>query len=91
MSKNLTITFEEYQAQKLILDAAVDASSKALQVFPSGAGGLTPDDIKLSPEFQAAKREFAIAFDAIRKFNATIPKAFMQRASVIRRAARTQP
>ena len=47
----------------------VDAASAALKTFAKGAMGLTPDAIKASPEYQAAKREYVAAFAALRLRN----------------------
>lgn len=53
------------------LRADVDRTSAALQVFPRGPMGLTPDSVKGSAEYCAAKLEFDRAFAALRKFNTT--------------------
>lgn len=51
------------------LEAEVKAASLALKQFPKGALGLTSDAIKATPEYQAAKRRYALAFAALRCFN----------------------
>jgi hypothetical protein len=52
----------------------VDAASTALKTFAKGAMGLTPDAIKASSEYQAAKREYAAAFAALRLRNSVRAK-----------------
>lgn len=47
----------------------MDVASAALKVFPRAANGLTPDAVKFSPEYRAAKAEFDRAFAAVRAFN----------------------
>jgi hypothetical protein len=50
-------------------EAAVKQASQALKQFPRGPMGLTPDEVKFSPEYQAAKRTYWIAFKRLRQFN----------------------
>jgi hypothetical protein len=84
----MDISFEDYQAQSLVLKEAVDRTSESLQVFPRGNMGITPDDVRISDEFKAAKRDYSLAFNALRVFNGSMPKDYMKRAAVIRRASR---
>ena len=70
------------------LNAQVDATSAAMQQFPTGAMGLTPDAVKFSVEFKAADAAFQRAFRMLQDFNKNSPKAFKRRASVERRARR---
>jgi hypothetical protein len=58
------------------LDRAMAAATQALAKFPKGAMGLTPDEVKRTPEWQAAFQESNRALQAIRKFNATYTKTF---------------
>ena len=51
-------------------EAEVARLSKQLQTFPRGATGLTPDDVKASPEFKAVKTAYAKAFEKLRQWNA---------------------
>ena len=44
-------------------------AGKALKQFPKGPTGLTPDTVKLSPEYRAAKLRYDKAFAALRAFN----------------------
>ena len=77
------------QAEKL--ERATAEASAALQEFPRGPLGLTPDDVKASPEWKAAHRNFEVAFQAQRKFNGTYTKTFaeeLRHERNVRRAAR---
>jgi hypothetical protein len=68
-----------------------DKYSAILQSFPRGDMGLTPDAVKFSPEFQAAKQAYDRAARAIRDLNGTYAKSFAKeiRADIeARRAAR---
>ena len=47
----------------------MNETSAKLQEFPRGPLGLTPDDVKASPEWQTAYRNFNTAFQALRNFN----------------------
>lgn len=51
------------------LEAEVRAAGAALKSFPKGAMGLTPDAVKASPEWKAAKNRYDRAFAALRAFN----------------------
>lgn len=70
---------EDYVAareQAEILNLAVNETSAKMQEFPRGPLGLTPDDVKATPEWQTAYRNFNTAFEALRKFNGTYVEAF---------------
>ena len=60
---------EAIEAARQKLRADVDRTSAAMQVFPRSALGTTPDSVKASPEFKAAKKAFELAFAALRGFN----------------------
>lgn len=62
-----------HKAAKNALYAEMKAASKVLKAIPgvnSGPNGLTPDSVKQSPEFRAAKAACDRAFQAVRSFNA---------------------
>ena len=62
------------------LRSEVERASAAMQVFPrTGPMGMTPDSVKSSPEFKAAKLAFDRAFAALRNFN-TVYKPARKRA-----------
>ena len=56
----------------------VSAAGAVLKAFPKGPMGLTPDAVKVSTEFRAAKARYAAAFDALRAINAMISKRFVK-------------
>jgi hypothetical protein len=60
------------------LDEAMHVANEALQKFPKGPLGLTPDAVKRSPEWLTASRNFTFAFQALRRFNRTYTKTFAE-------------
>lgn len=68
--------FDSALAEKLRLEAECETLSRAMQRFPRGSMGLTPDHVKASPEFQQAKRVFDASFRRLRDFNALFLKKF---------------
>jgi hypothetical protein len=60
------------------LEQAVSETSLALQRFPKGPMGLTPDEVKRSPEWLTAYRNFNFAFQAARKHSRTYTKSFAE-------------
>lgn len=70
------MTFEEAvrEEARKILEGEWKRAGKALKVFPKGPMGLTPDEVKVSPEFRAAKSAYDKAFEALRRFNAANPR-----------------
>lgn len=82
----MMMTFDEYLTKVTILDEAVNNASQALQKFPRGEMGLTPDDVKASSEFKAAKNTYDRAFRALRTFNASVPAKFKRERSRLRRS-----
>ena len=70
--------FEEAKAERDLLEKEANAASEALQVFPRGAMGLTPDAVTATPEYQAAKARFQKAFARQREFNAVFTKRFVK-------------
>lgn len=87
----MTMTYQIFAATTATLQSEADAASKALQTFPRGPMGLTPDSVKFSPEFRAAKAAYDRAEAALRAFNGKHAKSFAKeiRAAVTaRREAR---
>lgn len=68
--------FTEVRQIQNELRALTDAASLALKLFPKGDFGLTPDSVKFSPEYKAAKSAFDCAFQKERKFNQLVNKHF---------------
>ena len=79
--RTLSVRAQEttYEEAKKVVNAA-EAESKAagdvLDTFPKLANGLTPDAIKLSPEYRAAKTRFNAAFAHLRRVNAWFVENF---------------
>lgn len=68
--------FEDAKAEHAQIEQEVDAASDALQVFPRGPMGLTPDAVTATPEYRAAKTRYAKAFARQRAFNEVFTKKF---------------
>lgn len=68
--------YPEALARRDALELAVSQCGSALKAFPRGAMGLTPDAIKSSPEFRAAKEAYNRAFAELRAFNADFVKRY---------------
>ncbi len=58
------------------LENEVSQASLELRKFPRTANGLTPDEVKFTPEFQESKAKFNAAFQSLRNFNASFTKNF---------------
>jgi len=63
------------------LEQDVDRFSKELKKFPKGPTGMTPDATKATPEWQAAKRNYDTAFQALRNYNSKHTAADLGRCS----------
>lgn len=80
------MTYAEAKAKFDEFNAAVERASKALQVFPKGPMGLTPDDVKALPEWRAARVTYANASTQCRDFTRFFLKAFGKEYRAERRA-----
>lgn len=69
-------TYEQAKAYQDMLYSALDRANSALQAFPKGALGLTPDSVKASAEFKQANARYQAAFQAVRSFNAWFTKQY---------------
>ena len=67
-------TYIEAKARQSALEADVAMAQVLLATFPKGPMNLTPDAVRATPEFQAAKRQFDRAFQRLRAFNARFVK-----------------
>jgi hypothetical protein len=79
------------KAARAILENEVTLASREFQAIPgigSGPMGLTPDAIKASPEYCAAKKRFDLGFAALRHFNQTFVKTYAAEIRAERRAKR---
>lgn len=71
--------YQEAKARRADLDTAARTTGEALRAFPgagSGPMGLTPDAVKFSPQYKAAKLAYVQAFAALRDFNHWFTKTF---------------
>lgn len=85
------MTFEQFQHESERLRSAMYAASAALNAIPgisSGPNGLTPDTVKASQEYRAARRAFDCALRALQSFNARHLKRFKHELALDRQARR---
>ena len=71
-------------ADRLWRDTTV--AGLALQAFPKLADGRTPDDVKVTPGFRAARSAYESAHQALRAFNEHYTVAFAAELRAERRA-----
>jgi hypothetical protein len=65
------------------IEADVKKAEDALDTFPRGPTGLTPDHVKVSPEYRAAKSSFNTHFKRLQTFNQTFVKTFRRNLLLI--------
>lgn len=70
------MSFEEAVAARDRLEQEASAAGHVLNAFPRGAMGLTPDHVRATPEWRAAKDRYKRAFAALQNFNTVFTKAF---------------
>lgn len=83
--------YRNAKARQAQLEQAVKAAELALSAIPGvgcGPFGLTPDKVKVTPEYQAAKAAFDSAFARLRDFNASFVRTFARELRDERRARR---
>lgn len=68
------------------LNAASSASANVLNGFPKGQMGLTPDAVRATPEWKAAKAIADRDFAKLRAFNGFYVKAFKKERNADRAA-----
>lgn len=69
--------FGDAKAQKARLEAEVSQLGATLNQFPKGGlMGMTPENIRTSPEYRSAKANYDRAFQKLRDFNQTYVKQF---------------
>ena len=56
------------------LEAELKSASDRLRMFPRAPNGLTPDAVKATAEYRAAKERYTVAFQALRDVNESIAK-----------------
>lgn len=72
----LAYTFEEAKKVKARLEENCKLLGSAFDKYPRGAMGLTPDHIKVTPEYQREKKLYNIAFTQLQNFNKVYVKQF---------------
>lgn len=83
----MTTAYETFKEAQAVLEEIVERTGKVLREIPgvgSGPMGLTPDAIKASPEYRAAKAAYDKAFAALRAFNGKYVKLFKAEISAER-------
>ena len=70
------MTFEQFKNTQTNLQQLCDATSAELRCFKRNEIGLTPDNIKFSPEFRELKEKYGKAFKDLRDFNGKYLKQF---------------
>lgn len=71
-----TPTFADAKAIRDRLYLEASTAGAVLKSFPKGPMGLTPDAVKVSTEFRAAKARYAAAFGTLRAVNAMMTKRY---------------
>ena len=69
-------TYVEAKALQDELYLAYDKAGEALQKYPKGVLGLTPDEIKFSSAFQVDAIEYNRALTALQTYNTWFVKAY---------------
>jgi hypothetical protein len=83
------MTYEEWIKKSNELNANVDLAHDELHKIIGdlkSASGLVSDEVRATPEFKEAKKNYDLAFNAYRVFNQSSPKEYMQRKSQEHRA-----
>lgn len=70
------MNYSEAKALSAALDIEVTRAGDIINAFPKGPMGLTPDAVRVTPEWKLAKRNFDTAFAKLRAFNSYYVKTF---------------
>jgi hypothetical protein len=82
----MNAAYDEAKLERDRLQAEMQSASAIMQTFPRGEMGLTPDHIKASPEWRAARARYQTALSAMQTFNATFIPRFKKEIAAERRA-----
>lgn len=80
--------YEDAKAAVEQVEAEAKAAGAALRAFPRNAMGITPDRVKATPEWRAAKARSDQAFAQLQKLNASFTKRFAKEIRADRDARR---
>jgi hypothetical protein len=80
--------FKAARARQDQLEAESQRTGRVMDSFPKGTMNMTPDHVRATPEWKAAKAASDQAFQAYRNFNATMLKAFPNELKAERLARR---
>lgn len=69
-------TFEKALSGQTILNDVTSFTSEALNKYPKGDMGLTPDHVKATPRWQKEKREFETSLRNLREFNTVMLRKY---------------
>lgn len=78
-------SYTEAKIVKSQLEAENSIWSKKLSSFPKGPMGLTPDTIKITPEWKEAKENFDKSWKYLRDFNGWFTKKFKEEIAAERK------
>lgn len=79
------MTYQEAKDIKTNLETAVSIASATLKAFPKGPLGLTPDSVKATAEYQAAKEQHDRCTARLREYNTMFLKTFKREYAQERR------
>ena len=80
------MTYNEAKEVRNSLEAMVRATERTLKAFPrEGLMNLVSEDVRLSPEYRAAKAAYRRVFSELQLFNTTFVKKFSKEIRLERR------
>jgi hypothetical protein len=71
-------------ARQELLEQDLTSAGNALRAFPHHPNGLTPDAVRATPEWRAAKSRADRAFKALRDYNGVFLKRFARELRALR-------
>lgn len=81
--------FELDSQHVALLEKEVRIANQALRAFPRGPMGLTPDAVRITPEWPDAKQLFDRAWTNLREFNKIYMKKYKKELWAERQARRS--
>ena len=82
-------TFEAATVERDRIEHELAEATAAINAFPKGAMGFTPDHIRVLPEWRAAKVRVDKAFKALQNFNVVYVKTFKKELAAQRAQRRS--